>query len=79
MHSSSHGDRRYHPQPQREHQPGQDNQHAASPSAVSSWGVTYLLQSAKRGWQRHKSPHVASLDAVNNCLDVTDAATSRLQ
>ncbi|CAM9282394.1 unnamed protein product [Ectocarpus sp. 8 AP-2014] len=79
MHSSRHGDRRYHPQPQREHQPGQDNQHAASPSAVSSWGVTYLLQSAKRGWQRHKSPHVASLDAVNNCLDVTDAATSRLQ
>lgn len=67
---------------QQQQQTTQDNERDAptsTSSIASSWGVTYLLQSAKRGWQRHKSPHVVSLHAASNCLDVTDAATSRLQ
>ncbi|CAM9174341.1 unnamed protein product [Pylaiella littoralis] len=89
MQPTDRGDHQYHHYTRhqdRQHQqqrPTQDNQHDApctrTRNTSSSWGVTYLLQSAKRGWQRHKSPHVVSLHETSNCLDVTDAATSRLQ
>lgn len=65
-------------------QNGQEDRAAGDDHVSSPWKVAYLLQSATRGWQRHKAPHLVSLEASNdknitNHLVVINADTSRLQ
>ena len=67
-------------QQQQQQQSSQEN-HATDGQDAPSWRVAYLLQSARRGWRRHKSSHTVSIETTENhqVLSVKNADTSRVQ
>lgn len=62
-------------------QPSQEKRATSDGHNAPSWRVAYLLQSARRGWRKHKSPHTVSIETAENhqVLSVKDADTSRVQ
>lgn len=57
----------------------QRQQEQIAQGGAESWRVAYLLRSADRGWQRHRSTHLAVLDAENRVFYVKNPGTGCVQ